>query len=983
METTSAAAAQCHYQAGRYHDALLEFDRCERLEPSRQHADQAEPLLAQVAEKTNSSEQDIGWITADDDRIRVQRSDSKLRIRRPELIALPPLARRADMAMCRFRCVICDPSKLTARGDGNDVSSETHQSHNAPECANESRSSSVKEAWKDAIQTNANYRRALTGAASSLVDSCFQEMEHLHRIKDQQDVPAAIKSPSQSAEDLSRNRKHEQESIQRAMKSTAVAILMAGIASCHLFLHDDITPTLDEQRSNNKAWNILFHSSIAAADLLRARKEFIQFCSSGEKIETRQYVGGSTLESSLQILNENLDDERSAVALHSFRLAVKVTALACGKLVLPKVALQSGEEEEEVEHRPSKRQKRQIVSRHRSEMVPTDTLITKDDAWNTIYRHGDLALHSRERMVDALSFHLAAVHCSARKKEKKASSDSCIPKMINELFQKREVCLDEAIQWEAKLNALVGDAAFLSGPSEDSCRYFWKISSCLRGLDIVGRRHKSMSTKYITECKTKSTLNAIDRLTLSSTSRFACHLMGCFHVQNEKFSRAIQMFRLSLERGERLRKELPSDRGDSPHSYRDIDTDVELSYELVEYRIISNMASCFVALGDANTPLELLLHLWSTLNQSNGSSGTELRPRALFLSCGSNELGKATNAESIINDTARIKLLWMLFHMSSLASDWATCLSAAEELTEYEKTSENPISRLYIDSAHAFALLQCRREKQSQDIALKLIQRLKTYDTHHLILDLVSTLTELHIADGTVMSGNAANATCNYSPAQCTRRAMTSLRDLISSSMVKADSGSIFELRAIVLNNNGVASLVEGDAYTALSCFREASELIAYAQTSMSSHLSWLLIPTHFNLALLYLRDGRIDESAKAWLSIRGHLDTWESAKRGDNSELSSLRDNHLMAMNRHGLIMAKRNVTGGSFDVSWDHKSVMEWVPPVLENQEWQEDSVCIHGVDSAQVSTLDFVLLTYALSMAEKKASSLFRRNAGHVGY
>jgi hypothetical protein len=251
------------------------------------------------------------------------------------------------------------------------------------------------------------------------------------------------------------------------------------------------------------------------------------------------------------------------------------------------------------------------------------------------------------------------------------------------------------------------------------------------------------------------------------------------------------------------------------------------------------------------------------------------------------------------------------------------------------------------------------------------------------MMGLVSTLIELYFADGALMLGKDINTIGKDSPSQCTHRAMAFLDTFISSSAAKDDSESILELRVIVLNNNGIASLVEGDACTALRCFREASELAADAQTKMNNRLFRLLIPTHFNLSLLCLRDGRIDESAGAWLSIRGHLNTWESAKRGDNNGLSSLRANHLMAMNRHGLIMAKRNVVGGSSIFSWDQKSVMEWVPPVFEHQERQEESVCIHGVDSAQVSTLDFVLLSYALSVAEKKSSSLFRRKAGHVGY
>jgi hypothetical protein len=307
-------------------------------------------------------------------------------------------------------------------------------------------------------------------------------------------------------------------------------------------------------------------------------------------------------------------------------------------------------------------------------------------------------------MVDALSFHLAATHCSANRKENKSISGASTQKIIIELFQKREVCIDEAILWESKLNALVTHATLLPESCEYSSGYVWKICSCLRGLDIIGGRQESNVAKCIENRNTKTSLNAINRLALSSTSKFACEMMGCIHVQNGEFSRAIEMFRLSLERGERIREECSSDRGNNCSSYRDIDTDVEMNHELVEHRVISNMAACFIAMGDANTPLELLLHLWTTLNESNRSSITEPRPRALLLSCGANGLEKATCAEPIITDSTRIKLLWMLFHVSSLASDWATCLAAAEKLTEHEETGKEITSRVHIHIAYAFAL---------------------------------------------------------------------------------------------------------------------------------------------------------------------------------------------------------------------------------------------------------------------------------------
>jgi hypothetical protein len=147
-----------------------------------------------------------------------------------------------------------------------------------------------------------------------------------------------------------------------------------------------------------------------------------------------------------------------------------------------------------------------------------------------------------------------------------------------------------------------------------------------------------------------------------------------------------------------------------------------------------------------------------------------------------------------------------------------------------------------------------------------------------------------------------------------------------------------------------------------------------------NDHQYWLLMPVHFNLALLSLRDGKMDESAKTWLSIRGHLDTWELAKRGDADALSKLRESHLMAVNRHGMLLAQHYMTG-AFSTLLYQKNVIEWVAPAIREEKWQEDSICINGVEAVQISTMDFVILKYALSIAEKRSNTFPRRSS--AGY
>lgn len=196
------------------------------------------------------------------------------------------------------------------------------------------------------------------------------------------------------------------------------------------------------------------------------------------------------------------------------------------------------------------------------------------------------------------------------------------------------------------------------------------------------------------------------------------------------------------------------------------------------------------------------------------------------------------------------------------------------------------------------------------------------------------------------------------------------------SNLSPIDQSRLLELRVLVLNNHGLGCLTGGDSAGALVYFREAVELIADG----NDHQYWLLMPVHFNLALLSLRDGKMDESAKTWLSIRGHLDTWELAKRGDAGALSKLRESHLMAMNRHGMLLAKQHMTGAFSTLSYQ-KNVIEWVAPAIREEKWQEDSIRINGVEAVQISTMDFVILKYALSIAEKRSNN--RRSMGSAGY
>lgn len=124
-----------------------------------------------------------------------------------------------------------------------------------------------------------------------------------------------------------------------------------------------------------------------------------------------------------------------------------------------------------------------------------------------------------------------------------------------------------------------------------------------------------------------------------------------------------------------------------------------------------------------------------------------------------------------------------------------------------------------------------------------------------------------------------------------------------------------------------------------------------------------------------------MEESAKLWLRTRGHLSTWQKAVQGNNEALRNLKHLRVMAINRHGLLIAKRSMKAST--VMLDQENIMEWVPPVVEQGNVTEDATRIGGVDASQITALDVVVLRFAVSLAEKKASASFRKKTNSLGY
>ena len=977
----AATAAQCHYQAGRFHDAAIELEEYqERILRGNERGKLVffishPPVIVHDDDKAIVVDDD-GIITANDDppsRTQfpggiVPSSTSaphppkrKRRRRRAELVALPALARRADIAMCHFR------SAMTRRTCTIDTTEEITAIAREHERLITSTTSILLR--RTALHANAMYRRALFGAATSLGRTVAQR-QHARR-----------RRVYEAKETLHRRTTEDEMHLRRTMADTALAILMAGIAASYLHLHcddvddDDNKPETAASGGVDSAWTVLVDAITMAADLILTRRRawlVEDEVDTPHRLEDGVSIGGtsiqsSTLERSLIILNEltslatHEEGERWNVAMHSFRTALKVAGLATGRLILTKaytITSRSGERASPFVAKAGGRRKFELKKENGEQSTSTM------DAWNVNYVHSNPLLHSRDKLVDALSFHSATVHH---------------PRKRRMLIDSRDACFNEAVAWEDVAGGSIhiddSVATETTTMSKGRAGYAWTIRTCLHGLEITLEDDSAVDDEH-----NRTTIGAVVTLASKSMSRFARDLLGCFHARDGDPSLALQALQSSLECGRRREER---NRGGS---------DEETGDDVVDLRTVANMAMCFASMGETSVSLELLLHQWMTLSSEsrNTMSNASSRPVALLLSC----------AMYVCRlRGAKHQLLWKLYQSSSLAQDWSTCLNVTEEMLDLLQDCDDHLdadARCHVDIARVFALLQCRRMSAAEDDTRALLAKLglsKMKSTIGLSFSriLLCIVVELYHADALLRHDNCAEDFVeNEVPWECTQRAIDTLDSVVgkmnNNHYSKAKNNtSLSEIHIISLNDHGIALLIKGDSVGALRCFQKAATLTKSSgrlDESGTDSLSWLIIPTHFNLSLLLLRDGWIDESAKSWLCVRGHFDVWQKAMHGDNEALLRLKNLCIMSVNCHGLLIANEGMTDNAMTL-WEQEYGVEWVPPLMEAGIVTEDTTRVGGVDASQITALDVLLSKYALSTAEKKSSLLFRRSAGGIRY
>lgn len=629
--------------------------------------------------------------------------------------------------------------------------------------------------------------------------------------------------------------------------------------------------------------------------------------------------------------------------------------------------------------RVSKRQRVNQKDEDKSDPHHSNLKVTEDEdgGMNFRYSHSSPMLHSRCKLVDALSFHVAAIRHPVRREV---------------LVNLRDACLNEAIECENRAAALYDvDVDDVDGVRAG---YAWKIMHCLYGLEVAASTSsnsqprdditvnaKEELRKEVTE-KRRRVIESLELLAPTS-SRFANDWLGCVYAtENDGCVRALEKFQSSLDIGERWSDML------------DADEETAENGGLAVRRTTANLALCFLAMGDTNAPLELLLHLWMTLTESSSESSivnnrTKPRAIALLLSPDGYEFESANRPGQF----TKLQILWKLFQTSSIAQDWSTCLNATEEIAIHGKDCNDWQDESRVELARAFALLQCRRTSAAQDITRTLLlsasrDENKMRPRQLLSASLLQSIVALYHADALLLNEQIINYHDEVDTPYCTQRAVAavdaSLRTLVSDGgHVIPSNAPLRELQITAYNDHAISLIMSGDSVGALRYFREASKLstVVCRTPAQDVQLCWLILPTFYNLSLLLMRDGHVEESAKSWLQLRGHFSLWQQARRGDDDALRRMKELCATAINLHGLLVAKRSVQGNA--MLWDQENILEWVPPAaIAQDDATEDSIRVGGVDALQITALDALLLNYASSTAEKKSSSSFRRRAGRLG-
>jgi hypothetical protein len=277
--------------------------------------------------------------------------------------------------------------------------------------------------------------------------------------------------------------------------------------------------------------------------------------------------------------------------------------------------------------------------------------------------------------------------------------------------------------------------------------------------------------------------------------------------------------------------------------------------------IISNLAECFLFLGEARRAKDLLLYLNKTPKPEKDCSPTT--GTTMILSTQDNGSDEHTT-------------LWRTFLTTTLDQDHIATMRMADKLLHSVRSPGHAIL------SHIFALLQAGRPT----LALKAVRRERIAGTSP-----YSIASAMYEADAMLMAGREFDGSDSKGVSR-----VALLADSANARLALLSTNHSREARllcAVVYNNRGISKLLGGKSDEALESFRisvRALDLIGDHGGNLQSH---------FNLCLLLWKKQQTNDAMRVWLSARGINDGPDKSKVGLKTHLERALGNYLAEQRR------------------------------------------------------------------------------------
>jgi len=390
------------------------------------------------------------------------------------------------------------------------------------------------------------------------------------------------------------------------------------------------------------------------------------------------------------------------------------------------------------------------------------------------------------------------------------------------------------------------------------------------------------------------------------------------------------------------------------------------------------MAKSFAVLGEARPSEELLLHLVSAASCARGLSSASDKDNKTVKKMILHGNEGATKRASDGKGEDERAILWQLYHISTLAEDWATGLAAAEELAAHVDSNITLLDdALMARAALIFALLQCHRhslaiekyvEWKDQGVTGALGALFDLFEADALITSCTVGTSEDESAKGKG-GGSIESVRAIFGKYEAT---VNMVENELNGDNESDDDGSwsfdiaiSSELGIATDNNRGISFVLTGRVNEALAAFEEAS---IDRLSTKSRDMSWLLLRPRFNLALLLWREGHRNEATKVWMGTRK---LGPQAHEGNECQTKDLSAILQEAISRHGLYCAKKTAS----DPTCTHGLITPWLPTddtsSASVSNTGECATHFSGVNMEQVLAFDVVVLQYAVSERSKRES------------